>query len=76
MRKLLFSMITSGALVLLMAVPAFAAPRPMDLPAAACNQGTMHAHESVPETNGRGVMTPGHVAIPEAEGGESCSHGE
>lgn len=44
------------------------------LPAAACNQGTMNAHERVPETTGTGAVTPGHEAIPEAEGG-TCGHG-
>jgi hypothetical protein len=75
MRKLVLSMAGSAALVFVMVVPVLAAPPAMELPTAACNQGTRNAHESVPETTGTGVTTPGHIAIPEAEGGELCSHG-
>jgi hypothetical protein len=75
MRKLVLSIAGSAALVFAMVVPVLAAPPAMELPAAACNQGTMNAHESVPETTGTGVMTPGHVAIPESEEGGPCSHG-
>jgi hypothetical protein len=45
------------------------------LPAAACNQGTMNAHESVPETTGSGKTTPGHEAIPGTENIRPCGHG-
>jgi hypothetical protein len=45
------------------------------LPAAACNQGTMNAHENVPETTGAGVTTPAHGAIPGTENVTPCGHG-
>jgi len=45
------------------------------LPVAACNAGTMNAHESIPETTGSGKVTPGHMAVPELKG-TTCSHGE
>ena len=46
------------------------------LPVQACNQGTMNAHSRIPETTGTGATTPGHMAVPEAENGTSCGHGE
>ena len=45
------------------------------LPSAACNQGTMNAHESVPETTGNGKTTPAHEAIPGTENVSPCGHG-
>jgi hypothetical protein len=45
------------------------------LPAAACNQGTMNAHENVPETTGSGKTTPAHEAIPGTENVSPCGHG-
>ncbi|HEX9436402.1 MAG TPA: hypothetical protein VGA16_04490 [Candidatus Limnocylindria bacterium] len=45
------------------------------LPDAACNDGTMNAHSSVPGTTGTGAMVPAHEAIPESEDG-SCGHGD
>jgi hypothetical protein len=42
---------------------------------AACNAGTMQAHGSVPETNGTGVMTPAHGAIPGVQADATCGHG-
>jgi hypothetical protein len=45
------------------------------LPAAACNQGTMNAHENVPETTGTGVTTPAHAAIPGTANVTPCGHG-
>ena len=74
MRKLIGSLIASTALVLALALPVSAAPPLKSLPAASCNAGTMNAHESVPETNGAGVTTPGHMAIPDSESGP-CIHG-
>ena len=44
-----------------------------EAPAAACNAGTMHAHESVPELTGAGVPVEAHEHIPDAEEG-SCVH--
>jgi hypothetical protein len=45
------------------------------LPAAACNQGTMNAHMSVPETTGAGFTTPAHAAIPGTANVTPCGHG-
>ena len=45
------------------------------LPSAACNQGTMNAHESIPETTGTGATTPGHGAVPGTENVTPCGHG-
>ena len=45
------------------------------LPAAACNQGTMNAHENVPEMTGSGKTTPAHEAIPGTEHVTPCGHG-
>ncbi len=61
MRRLISSFVVIGALTAVGAPPAAAdAPFVKELPAAACNQGTMNAHASVP----RG--TPGHPHIPHA----------
>ena len=45
------------------------------LPSQACNQGTMNAHESIPETTGTGATTPGHMAVPGTENVTPCGHG-
>lgn len=74
MRKLLASMAVASGLAISFAVPAFAAPPAQLLPPVSCNQGTMNAHESVPETTGTGATTPGHMAIPDSEEGP-CMHG-
>lgn len=44
-----------------------------DAPSAACNDGTMHAHASVPEATGSGSAIEAHIHIPDAEGDE-CVH--
>jgi hypothetical protein len=76
MRKLLVTAAVAGSLA------AFVAPAPADvshtqnLPVAACNQGTMNAHESIPETTGTGATTPGHEAVPGHENSApDCGHG-
>jgi hypothetical protein len=76
MRKALVSLTLAGSLLGLLAGPALAdvsTTRP--LPAAACNQGTMNAHENVPETTGSGKTTPGHAAIPGTANVVPCGHG-
>jgi hypothetical protein len=47
------------------------------LPLAACNQGTMSAHEHIPEMTGSGKTTPAHGAVPgdENESPSGCGHG-
>jgi hypothetical protein len=69
MRRLLMTCVAIAALSLAGSSSATAET----LPSAACNDGTMNAHESVPETTGTGEMTPAHAHIPMASG-TSCSH--
>ena len=45
------------------------------LPAQACNAGTMNAHDNIPETTGTGTTTPGHMAVPGTENVTPCGHG-
>ena len=45
------------------------------LPVQACNQGTMNAHENIPETTGTGATTPAHMAVPGTENVTPCGHG-
>jgi len=45
------------------------------LPSAACNQGTMNAHNHIPETTGTGATTPAHGAVPGTENVTPCGHG-
>jgi hypothetical protein len=76
MRKALVSLTLAGSLFGLLAGPALAdVSTTQQLPAAACNQGTMNAHENVPETTGSGKTTPGHAAIPGTANVVPCGHG-
>jgi hypothetical protein len=70
MRRLLFIVGLTSALV---GAPALIADA-RDLPAAACNSGTMNAHSRVPETTGNGTPVHAHDAIPDSETG-TCTHG-
>jgi hypothetical protein len=45
------------------------------LPAAACNQGTMDAHDNIPATTGTGAATSGHMAVPGTANVTPCGHG-
>lgn len=45
------------------------------LPAKACNQGTLNAHNHIPETTGNGSTTPGHMAVPGTANVTPCGHG-
>ena len=45
------------------------------LPVQACNQGTMNAHNHIPETTGTGATTPGHGAVPGTANVSPCGHG-
>ena len=45
------------------------------LPPQACNQGTMNAHDNIPETTGTGTTTPGHGAVPGIANISPCGHG-
>jgi hypothetical protein len=76
MRKALLSLVLAGAIVASPAVPALAdVSTTQHLPAAACNQGTMNAHESIPGTTGNGKTTPGHFAVPGTANVTPCGHG-
>lgn len=74
MRKLLLSLTLGAALIA--AAPASAdVSTTQHLPSASCNQGTMNAHESVPEMTGSGKTVPAHEAIPGTENVTPCGHG-
>jgi hypothetical protein len=45
------------------------------LPTSACNDGTMTAHESIPEATGTGVTTPAHMDVPGTGNVTPCGHG-
>ena len=76
MRKILVTTVVAAALV---GVPAAAASADVShnqtLPTAACNAGTMNAHESIPETTGTGATTPAHDAVPGTAFVTPCGHG-
>ena len=62
MRRLALTLTLAGVLVGATAAPVAAdVSTTQTLPAAACNAGTMNAHESVPETTGTGLTTPAHA---------------
>ena len=75
MRKLFITIALAGGLA------AFAGPVSADvshtqhLPSAACNDGTMNAHENIPETTGTGATTPAHDAVPGTAFVTPCGHG-
>ena len=76
MRRVILALLFVGAIV---ATPASSAlgdvSTTQHLPAAACNQGTMNAHEHIPEATGSGKTTPGHFAVPGTENVTPCGHG-
>ena len=75
MRKIVVSLLISGLLASFVASPTLGdVSTTQPLPAAACNQGTMNAHEHVPEMTGSGKTTPGHEAIPGTENVTPCGH--
>jgi uncharacterized low-complexity protein len=75
-RKLALSLTLAGVLAGTAASPAAAdVSTSQPLPAAACNEGTALAHESVPGTTGTGVVTAGHAAIPGTGNVTPCGHG-
>ena len=76
MRRLALTLTLAGVLAATAAAPGAAAVSTTQaLPAAACNQGTMNAHERVPETTGTGDTTPAHAAIPGTANVTPCGHG-
>ena len=76
MRKTLATLTLALPLGAVAATPALAdVSATQHLPAAACNQGTMNAHENIPETTGSGKTTPAHEAVPGTENVTPCGHG-
>ena len=77
MRKRLIALaIVATTVGALSATPAAADVSPTQhLPAAACNQGTMNAHERIPGSTGTGATTPAHAAVPGTENEKPCGHG-
>jgi hypothetical protein len=76
MRRVILSLLFMGAIVASPAVPALGSvSTTQHLPAAACNQGTMNAHEHIPEATGSGKTTPGHFAVPGTANVTPCGHG-
>lgn len=75
MRRAIAVLSTAAAIA---AVPATAVgdvSTEQHLPAAACNQGTLNAHNSIPVTTGSGKITPGHAAVPGTANVTPCGHG-
>ena len=76
MKRLLMSIVAAITLTGVPTASALAGVSPAQhLPAAACNQGTMNAHNHIPETTGTGVTTPGHGAVPGTANVTPCGHG-
>lgn len=76
MRRLALTLTLAGILAGAAAAPVAAdVSTTQTLPAAACNAGTMNAHESVTETTGTGLTTPAHAAIPGTANVTPCGHG-
>ena len=76
MRKTLTTITAALALAALAAGPAPGdVSTTQQLPTAACNQGTMNAHDNIPETTGAGVTTPAHGAVPGTANVTPCGHG-
>jgi hypothetical protein len=65
MRKRLIALAIAATTVgALSATPAAAdVTTTQHLPASACNQGTMNAHERIPGSTGTGATTPAHAAV-------------
>ena len=76
MRRVIMSVLFTGALMAGPAVPAFGdVSTTQHLPGAACNEGTMNAHAHIPETTGSGKTTPGHFDVPGTANVTPCGHG-
>ena len=76
MRKAIATLAASLTVGLMAAAPALAdVSTTQTLPVHACNAGTMHAHENIPETTGTGTTTPAHLAVPGTANVTPCGHG-
>ena len=74
-KRLLVLTIAAGVLGLPAAPVAADVSHTQQLPTAACNQGTMNAHNNIPPTTGTGTMTPAHNAVPGTAFVPTCGHG-
>jgi hypothetical protein len=78
MKKIIVSLAVAAAIIVAPAATAVAdVSHTQSLPTAACNQGTMNAHNHIPETTGTGATTPGHGAVPGTANTalSGCGHG-
>ena len=76
MRKALATVALGLSVGVMAATPALAdVSTTQTLPAKACNQRTMNAHDNIPETTGTGTTTPGHMAVPGTANVSPCGHG-
>ena len=76
MRKRLITLTAAVAITPMFVVPALAdVSTTQTLPVQACNQGTMNAHDNIPETTGTGTTTPAHMAVPGTANITPCGHG-
>ena len=76
MRKALATLSLGLTLGATAAIPAYAdVSTTQTLPAKACNEGTMNAHDHIPATTGNGKITPGHMAVPGTANVTPCGHG-
>lgn len=76
MRKTFASLTVALSLGAIAVTPALAhVSATQTLPVQACNQGTINAHNNIPETTGTGTTTPGHMAVPGTANVTPCGHG-
>ena len=76
MRKSLAIITLALSLGTIAAAPALAdVSTTQHLPTAACNAGTMNAHNNIPETTGTGATTPAHMDVPGTANVTPCGHG-
>ena len=85
MRKTIATITLALSLGTLTAAPALGGiSTSQQLPAAACNQGTMNAHNHIPPVPGKGMnpnlarfggQTNGHNAVPGTANVTPCGHG-
>ena len=76
MRKAIATLVLTVTMGALGGAPALAdVSTTQTLPVQACNQGTMNAHDNIPETTGSGKTTPGHMSVPGTANVTPCGHG-
>ena len=76
MKRIVICATLAGALTGMFSGLAMAAvSHTQHLPVAACNAGTLNAHDNIPPTTGTGAVTPGHMAVPGTAFVMPCGHG-